>query len=304
MADYLGQHQEIGMAKIKETHYLVGGLAPRLQWRAGRQRSREEYLALFAGVQDKRRLGEASVWYLYSRTAPQTIDVFSPGGQIIVMLRNPIEMLASLHSEFVQQEIEPVGDLETALSLDDERIAQGTPRGFPPHSYRDAVRYAEQIERYLQVVGRERLHVIIYEDLRDDTEATFRATCRFLGVDEQLIPEMKVVNANRRTRSRRLQRLIRRPPQPLRAFLHSFTSQELRSRGSLLLKRLNRKVIARDPIPASVAHSLRPDVEREVQSLQSLLGLDVSRWLADCTPEPRNNLHDPPPIAVDRDVSS
>jgi hypothetical protein len=280
MADYLAQHPEVGMAARKESHYLVGDLAPRLVYRPAPRPTREDYLGWFAAVQDKRRLGEASVWYLYSSTAAREIERFSPGAQIIIMLRNPVEMLPSLHSEFVQQEIEPVGDFATALALDEERLRTGTPTGFPPHSYRDAVRYAEQIQRYLEVFGRERIQVIIYEDFRDDTLSAFQRTCEFLGVDASFIPEMDVVNPNRRSRSRSVQRAIRRPPQPLRTVLHPVTSQRLRHRAGLLLRRLNRKEVSRDPLPPSLAESLRPETEREVAALRELLGLDLTRWLS------------------------
>jgi hypothetical protein len=280
MADYLAQHQELGMAARKETHFLVGDLAPRLALRPGPRLSRDDYMSMFATVQDRRRLGEASVWYLYSPTAAREIERFCPEAQIIIMLRNPVEMLPSLHSEFVHQVIEPVDDFETALSLDEERIRSGTPTGFPPHSYRDAVRYAEQVERYLEVFGRERVHVIIYDDFRDDPLAAFRSTCEFLGVNADFAPEIKVVNPNRRTRSRHLQRLVRKPPPRLRALLHSVTSQSFRRRTSALLRRLNRTPVPRDPLPAQVAESLRPEVEREVAALGELLDLDLSRWLS------------------------
>lgn len=280
MADYLAQHPEVGMAARKESHFLVGDLAPRLAYRPARRPTLDDYLAWFAGVQDRRRLGEASVWYLYSPTAAREIERFNPEAQIIVMIRNPVEMLPSLHSEFVQQEIEPIDDFATALALDEERIRTGTPTGFPPHSYRDAVRYAEQIERYLEVFGRERVHVIVYEDFRDDTLLAFRETCEFLAVDPGFVPEMDVVNPNRRSRSRSLQRLIRRPPQALRQVLHTVTSQDLRRRGGLLLRKLNRRDVARDPLPPELAEALRPEAEREVAALGELLELDLSAWLS------------------------
>ena len=280
LAAFLGQHPEVGMAARKETHYLAGDLAPRLAYRPGPRLSLEEYMARFTAVQHKRRLGEASVWYLYSHTAAREIERFSPGAQIIVMLRNPVEMLPSLHSEFVQQVIEPVDNFEAALSLDEERIQNGTPAGFPPHSYRDAVRYAEQIQRYLEVFSRERVHVVVYEDFRDDALSAFRDTCEFLEVDATFVPKINLINPNRRTRSRRLQRLIRKPPQPLRSFVRSVTSQSLRHQAGRRLKRLNHVAVPRDPLPARVAESLRPEVEREVAALRELLGLDVSRWLS------------------------
>jgi hypothetical protein len=82
--------------------------------------------ALFAGTQGRKRIGEASVWYLYSSVAPREINQFSPEADIIVMLRNPFEALPSLHSQFVFVGIEPVEAFEEALALDEERERAGT----------------------------------------------------------------------------------------------------------------------------------------------------------------------------------
>ncbi len=280
LANYLGQHPEVGMCAFKETHYFAVDLRGRVALRRHRgERRLEEYLGYFADVAGKPRLGEASVWYLYSPGAAEEIRRFRPDAQIVVMLRDPVEMLHALHSEFVLQQIEPVEDFAEAFALDGERLRQGTPRGFPPHSYRAAIRYGEQLERYLEAFGRERVHVIVYEEFREDPLGAFRDTCEFLRVDPDFSPAMPVVNANRKVRNRRLQRLVRRPPESVRTVLHAVTTQGMRRRAGTRLLTLNRRFEPRDPLPASVADALRPDVEREVAALRALLGLDVSRWL-------------------------
>ena len=98
-------------------------------------------------------------------------------------------MLPSLHSQFVFVGIEPEEDFGSALALDAERERSGPPAGFPPRSYRSAVRYGEQLRRYLDVFGRERIHVIVYDEFRDDTRGAYREACRFLEVDPELRAE-------------------------------------------------------------------------------------------------------------------
>ena len=102
MADYLGQHPEIGMCPRKETHVFATDLSERMAMRRGqRPMSRERFLNLFADLQEERLRGEASVWHLYSASAAAEIAAFQPQARIIVMLRSPVEMLPSLHSQFV-----------------------------------------------------------------------------------------------------------------------------------------------------------------------------------------------------------
>ena len=280
MTDYLGQHPEIGMCAEKETQHFATDLYPRFGLkRVNRWRTQDEYLKLFEGAQDRKRIGEASVWYLYSSAAPREIIEFSPAADIIVMLRNPLQALPSLHSQFVFVGIEPVEDFERALDLDEERERSGAPQGFPPSSYRSAVRYSEQLKRYLDVFGRERVHVVIYDSFRERTQDEYRATCEFLDVDPDFTPEISVVNPNKRARSRTLRDLLERTPEPLRRVLHASTSQGLRRRTGRALKRMNTRFEPREPVRDEVMHSLRPLVAREVSELRALVGVDLSFWL-------------------------
>jgi hypothetical protein len=50
--------------------------------------------------------------------------------------------------------------------------------------YSDHVRYVEQLRRYHEVFGRERVLVLVYEDYRRDNIATVQTMLRFLDVDD------------------------------------------------------------------------------------------------------------------------
>lgn len=280
MADYLGQHPEIGMCPYKELHFFATDLESRAvvkrdQWRP----TRDEYMRTFEDLQRERRRGEASGWYLYSSAAPREIHDFCPTAGIIAMLRNPLTMLPSLHSQLVYWGIEPVEDFEEALALDEERERTGAPDGFVPDSYRSAVRYGRQLRRYLDVFGPERVHVIIFDRFRDDTAGVFKETCEFLEVDPSFAPTIEVVNPNKRVRSRAIRRLVQRPPEPLRKVLHAVTSRETRRRRGRSLRRLNTRYVRRPPAPPAVTESLRPLVADEVSELKELVGIDLSFWL-------------------------
>ena len=280
MADYLGQHPEIGMCPYKELHFFAPDLHSRaLVKRGQRPPTRDEYMRNFQDLQGERRRGEASGWYLYSSAAPREIHDFCPGAGIIAMLRNPLTMLPSLHSQLVYWGIEPVEDFEQALALDEERERTGAPEGFVPISYRSAVRYGSQLRRYLDAFGPERVHAIIFDRFRDDTAGVFEETCEFLDVDPSFVPSIEVVNPNKRVRSGAIRGLLRRPPEPLRRGLHAITSREARRRGGTMLRRWNTRYVPRPPAPQAVTESLRPLVAEEVRELKELVGIDVSFWL-------------------------
>ena len=68
------------------------------------------------------------------------------------------------------------------------------------------------MRRYLDVFGRERVHVIVYDDFRDDTLAVYMGVCEFLGVDPEFEPQIEVVDSNKEVRSRILRTAVKRPP--------------------------------------------------------------------------------------------
>ncbi|HTV62296.1 MAG TPA: sulfotransferase, partial [Verrucomicrobiae bacterium] len=77
-AHYLKAHPEVFMAK-KEMHFFGSDL------RFGPQfyrRDREAYLAEFEGGKGRTWVGEASVWYLFSRQAAAEIKAFNPAARI------------------------------------------------------------------------------------------------------------------------------------------------------------------------------------------------------------------------------
>src|SRR5258706_10449866 len=92
MNDYLGQHPDIYMAP-KELHYFGADL------KIKDKISESAYLQYFKNAGNKKILGEASVWYLFSGTAAKEIKNFSPDAKILIMLRNPVEVVYSLHSQ-------------------------------------------------------------------------------------------------------------------------------------------------------------------------------------------------------------
>src|SRR5438093_1590857 len=87
---YLRQHPDLFLPENKEPHFFGSDL-----YHPGFVRNLDEYLSLFLEAGNKKRAGEASVWYLYSRNAAAEIMAFCPSARIIAMLRNPVDMMYS-----------------------------------------------------------------------------------------------------------------------------------------------------------------------------------------------------------------
>ena len=275
MNNYLAEHPEIFIPDIKEVHFFGRDL----NITKGALRDEGAYLRLFSGATTEKRLGEASVWYLYSKTAAQEIYDFNPDARIVVMLRNPADMLYSQHSQFLYNGNEDIEDFREALAAEPERKAG---RRIPKSAhlvdglfYSETVRYAEQVERYFARFGRENVHIILYDDFRADLPGTYRKLLRFLGVSEDFTPEFAVVNPNKRARSALLRSFVQEPPESIKRLSRVFFPRSLRQRVMKGLDRANVRYEARAPLDPELKRELEHRFAPEVEKLERLLGRDL-----------------------------
>lgn len=288
---YLAAHPDIFTAK-KEMHFFGSDLrfGPQLQLY---RRHPEDYLAEFKAWGDQACGGEASVWYLFSQKAAGEIKAFNPNARIIIMLREPTAMLYSLYSAFMADGNEYLPTFKEALAAEDDRraghrlsrqtyLAQAL-------AYRETARYSEQVRRYFDVFGRERVHVIIYDDFSARTAEVFCNTLEFLGVAPgRVSPNFEVINGNANgnssVRSHAMRailndRTLRATAISLRSWLplRIFTAMK---RTWVKLNEFNFVASAtkREPIDPELQRSLCLEFAPEVERLSALLGRDLSHW--------------------------
>lgn len=277
MNEYLRQHPQIFMPSRKDISFFGADL----QIREPRF-SNESYLSLFRKANDAERVGETSVWYLYSRTAAEEIKCFSPTADIIVMLRNPVDMLYALHSQFLFDFNEDIVDFETALNAEEMRKrGEGIPRLahlIEGLYYRETVKYSEQIERYFDVFGREKVHIILFDDLKSDVLRTYKDTLSFLCVSTSFCPVFRIINRNKAIRSRRLQEFLVAPPPLFVKIASSVIPTDLQGRLMFKLKRMNSYHKKRLPLDPAFRRRLQAEFQAEVSRLSQLLGRDLSSW--------------------------
>jgi hypothetical protein len=278
MWSYLGKHPDI-FAAGKEYHFFGSDLAYRNQQRPDSQ----SYLAYFGRATDERYVLDASIGYLASKRAAAEIASYAPDSRIIAILRNPIDMMHSLHSELLFQGDEDVDDFAEALSLEGarqrgERIPEAC-QSIWALFYREVAHYSEQLIRYFDAVGSERVHVVVFDDLKDDTAGSYRAVLEFLGIDPTFQPDLPVVNANKVARSERMVKLLRSPPPIVRRLGRmAVHNQNVRRSLGGRLQSLNAGRQPRQPMDADLRRSLESEFRSEVATLGQLLGRDLSSW--------------------------
>lgn len=138
---------------------------------------------------------DASGYYLYHPHAARRIAQDLPGVKVLVMLRDPVERAFSAYKHELARgfETEPFG---RALDLEDERVGPELERmmrdesfqgvSHRHHSYRRRGQYAEQLQRVLDHLPREQLHVVDSGDFFARPEQEFTAVLDFLGLSTRM----------------------------------------------------------------------------------------------------------------------
>jgi len=277
---YLAQHPGVFLPERKELRFFGSDLVHQRR----RELSQAEFLDHYRSAPADRLWGNAYVWYLFSRVAAREIRAARPDARIAVMLRDPVRALHALHSEFVFDGNEDIQDFGEALAAEPERRAGRRipaeahfPEGL---SYLRTVAYAEQLERYFAVFGRERVHVALLEDFAADADAAANQVLAFLGLQPANGLRFPHRNQNKRSRSATMRRGLASPPPRLRAAIRSLVPAGPRRALYRRAADMNVRAEERSPIPAELERQLRRELDPEVAALESLLGRSLAAWRA------------------------
>lgn len=280
MSEYLRSHPRIFICQPKEPHFFATDFHP---YRRDMIRSEEEYLALFSDAGPAHQaLGEASVWYLYSSTALPLIRERIPQAKILVMLRNPVDYLHSLHGQLRYNFDEDVPDFEEAWRLQAVR-AQG--RRLPPRcrtpfllQYRELARFDRQVQRLLDAFPKPQVKLVVFEEFVRAPRRTYLDVLAFLDVPDDGRTVFPRVNRNKRLRYRWLAFADQRPPRFVQSTIR-LVKRGLGRSGSGLLSRLYTEESERASLSREFRDELNALFRQDVERLSKIAGRSFDLWL-------------------------
>jgi len=195
----LRQHPQISMSRPKELHFFDQHFDRGLEW----------YSAQFEKTWRHKHVGESTPVYMFGPRARSRLIETLPKARIVAILRNPVDRAyshywhdlrrqeAGRHDRFVPATFEAALALESPAdfgSLDEEAAAAARRRKI---SYVGRGRYVEQLEPFVEAYGRDRVHVMLLEDLIREREAALRGLFAFLRVRKKPAAEIREVHVNR-----------------------------------------------------------------------------------------------------------
>ena len=173
---YLDQHSDIFMSSRKELDYFSHKelLDDRLYYGDQMITSLPDYHSFFNGSQNNQTLGESSVSYLFYPKAAQRIMRYNKNAKIIIMLRDPFERSFSHY----------LMDFRLGLISESFDSVFSSKKGIYFQQYFQLGNYFQQVKEYLQVFGRDNVHIIWYHDFIESTQEQVNEVFRFLGLSK------------------------------------------------------------------------------------------------------------------------
>lgn len=279
----LRAHPGVYLPRRKEPHHLSpdldGGTLAEASWRV---RSPEAYAALFRAARPDQRIGEASTGYLASAVAPERIAALVSEARVLVLVRDPVEQIASLHARRVAAGVEDL-ELEPALDAEPER-RQGRrwprrPVFMPQAQYREGARFGRHVQRYVELFGRERVWVGLLDDIAARPALTYREVLDHLSLERRDPPALGRVNENETVGMRRAHAILYDPALDAAS---QRMPRAVRPIGQLMVRAARvpvRRTAPRSRVPSSLRDRLRAELGPDVEALGVYLHRDlVALW--------------------------
>lgn len=284
MASYLSQHPQVFWSDPKELWYFC---RPDFPHKSGEPLSEDQYLNHFTRSTSQHiYLAEGSVSYLYAEGAVQRILEFNSSAKFIVMIRNPLEAIFSLHRQMLMNMQESEPDFEKAWRLQGERrIGKKVPMKCQNSRYllyKDWCLWGKQLEHVYQVAGEENVCVLLFDDFKRNPKREYERVLSFLGLNSDDRFEFPVENKGKSYRNQKLVNV-----------LDSLLVLGSRVRTALGLSysipfivRLVSKIkgrqlteVSQNRLSNEVRHELEEAFRSDIELLSRLLGRDLTDWL-------------------------
>ncbi len=188
---YLSEHPEVFMSEPKEVNFFSAEEIEKqgLYYKDFKASSLEEYKKLFKKVKDEKAIGEGSVSYLFYPQTPIKIKREIPDVKIIILLRNPVERAYSHYLMDFRMGL-------VTLSFEDIIYKNANHKNLHLYyqQYIELGFYYDQVKRYLNIFGREKVKVYLQEDLRKIPDTVICDLYDFLGINKTFRPDTNQVH--------------------------------------------------------------------------------------------------------------
>lgn len=278
IARCLAQHPSVCMARDKETHFFLRThIAASLPVRRYNGMAHDDqglawYKQRFSHHQPGQLYGEFSPTYLADPESARLLHAHNPAMKLLCCFRNPVDAAYAAYAQLSR--VQPLPDTpEKALARYPQLL--------------EYYRYYHNLQPFMKLFPRERIHLTLYDDIRPDPAAFYRRMCEFLAIDASFVPEALNERVNPRTVLRSY--TLRNFRCAISDFMASTpATRKLRAglvrmgaaRLAVKVFSLNEKPGSPPPLAAETHRRLVEYFRRDNEALGKLLNRDLSHWNA------------------------
>ena len=259
--------------KVKEPRFLIKDLVQhRLHngiW------TFEEYRSLFADVKDEKAIGESTVLYLYYyKHAINNIKHYlGEDVKIIIMLRNPADRAYSAFHH-VSRGFKENNSFEKSLEIEKGRMEREE-NLTPMVMYKEMGMYYEMVKAYMESF--KNIHIIFYEDFRDNIESEMNKIYNFLGISNDIEIDFNTKHnvGGKRWKDEKMKHVFMKD-NPMKSILKSALPKKFRKgiRHHLVNASTNKVVPMKEEVRKGLNDYFKPDIKK----LSELLNKDLNHW--------------------------
>jgi hypothetical protein len=180
LSSLLAAHPQAAMVQSKEPHFFSYDHLYKLGW--------QKYLALYNHCHGKKAIGDASTSYSRIRYYPSTVERIKrhiPNARILYMVRHPLKRM---ESAYVEHACTAQGQVFASVNEAVKRQPMIV----------DSSRYWEVFDAYRQKFAESRIKIVWFEEYIANPDAVFQDVCRFLEIDDTIVPDFERERMNSR----------------------------------------------------------------------------------------------------------
>jgi len=279
--NYLCTHPNIFMSEIKGPHFFATDLN-----NSRLVKTEKEYLDLFKPVKKHHlAIGEASVLYLYSREAIKNLYENYPKSKLIVLLRNPIDIIQSWHAEKLWSGTEITENIELAWKFAKVR-RNNVESKYNDDAILDYPRIAmlgDQIQFLLNYFSKEQIKFIIFDELVKNTKEQYNDVIKFLELPFHNKDDFHIYNPYKEYKVKWIQNFLTHPPRLMIFILNIFKQLVGIKKINIIPKilKINTYHPHKPELKQTFKNKIIDDYYDDLQKLSKLLNKDfIKTWFS------------------------
>ena len=200
------------------------------------------------------------------------------------MVRNPVDMVYSQHSQLLFSVDENVKNFMEAYSLQDKRMGgkriPSTCRDSRYLQYTEKAKLGKQIQRLYNTFPKNQVKIIVFDDFISNTTGVYREILKFIGVVTDLNPNFEKHNPRSENRFSIIAKILKRQPPKWVSNTVKVARDKTGIKAEIrnIINDKNTKIKVADKLTPSERSKLKKDFSNDIKLLESLINKDLSHW--------------------------